>query len=178
MKILAAQKYEIIEPISFEIDREYMINLLPKLEWKQYTHKNGKVISNYQYAHYHNDQLEGFIDIMPMLKNCKWRTSFVKLTGSELEWHTDKNNKCAIIWGLKGWEDSCTYFNPGRKDGGRADHYKKWVYRDAIIDTTKEHKVVLHKGEKITYKISIIDKDFNWLCTEWAKAYKGFKFNK
>ena len=175
MKTLAQPKYEIIQPIWFEPDREYLLDVVSKLKWKQYTHKNGKVIDNYKYAHYHDDQLQGFIDIMPMLRQCKWRSSFVKITGSELEWHTDKNNKCAIIWGLKGWEDSCTYFNPGRIDGGRADHYRKWVYKDAIMDTTVQHKVKLKSGEKIIYKISIIDKDFQWLCNSWAKVYKGFK---
>jgi len=175
LKILAPRKYEIIQPIWFEPDREYLLDIVSKLEWNQYVHKNGKRIDNYKFAHYHDDQLQGFIETMPFLRKCKWRSSFVRITGSELEWHTDKNNKCAIIWGLKGWEDSCTFFNPGRIDGGKPAHYRKWVYKDAIMDTTVQHKVELKSGEKIIYKISIIDKDFQWLCTEWAKAYKGFK---
>ena len=178
MKTLAPQKYEIIQPIHYDIDREYMLNIASKVKWKGYIHKNGKRIDNYEFAHYHDDQIQGFIDTMPMLKKCKWRSSFVKMTGNELEWHTDKNNKCAIIWGLKGWENSCTYFNPGRIDGGRADHYGKYVFKDYIMDTTVEHKVKLKSGEKIIYKISIIDKNFDWLIEKWEMTYKAFKISK
>ena len=174
MKTLVQPKYEIIKPISFEPDREYLLDIVSKLEWKQYVHKNGKRIDNYKFAHYHDDQLEGFIDTMPFLRKCKWRSSFVKMTENELEWHTDKNNKCAIIWGLQGWKDSCTYFrSPNHSIIGY--HFHKWVYKDAIMDTQVEHKVDLGKQGKTIYKISVIDKDFQWLCNQWATHYSGFK---
>jgi len=176
LKTLAPRKYEIIQPIWFEIDREYMCEVAKGLTWKQYIHKNGERIDNYTFAHYHDDQIQGFIDTMPFLQQCKWRSSFVRMTGDELEWHTDKNNKCAIIWGLSGWKDAMTIFNT-RKSGDRHDHRRKWVYKDAIMDTQVEHKVRLGEKSKMIYKISIIDKDFQWVCRAWAKHYGGFRFD-
>ena len=175
-KMKKVDTYKMLQPISFEIDREYMLDISYKLKWSKYTHKNGKVIPNYFYAHYHDDQIEGFIDTMPFLRECKWRSSFVKMTESELEWHTDKGAKCAIIWGLQGWQDSCTHFLPHNQVlGNRADHVRKWVYKDALMDTQIRHKVSLGKQGKTIYKISILDKNFTWLYKQWKKHYKGFK---
>ena len=88
-----------------------------------------------------------------------------------------KGNKCAIVWGLQGWKESCTYFRPkGHIGGNRADHERKWVYQNAIIDTSTEHKVVVKSKEKIMFKLSIIDKDFDWVCTNWSNSFKGFKY--
>ena len=171
-------EYNTIQPIHFRADTEYLLDIASRLKKKSYTHKDGNHIENYKFAHFHNDQIQGFLDTMPFLKKCKHRTSFVWLDkNTYLPWHTDKNNKCAVIWSLQGWEDSCTHFRPlGHIGGNRADHERKWVYTDAIIDTQAEHSVKVGKQDKIMFKLSIIDKDFHWVCNEWANAYKGFKF--
>lgn len=177
MKRVNKSKYENCQPIWFDADVEYIQSLYPKLKWQKYTHKNGKVIPNYEYAKYHDDQLQGFYDCMPFLKYCKYRASIVRITGSELEWHTDKNSQCAIIWGLDNWGTSCTYFLPeGHEGGNRGDHVRKWVYKNAIVDTSIEHKVILKESPKIIFKISIDNRSFAWLCKQWAKCYGGFKY--
>jgi len=43
-------------------------------------------------------------------------------------------------------------------------------------ETSPEHKVVVKSKEKIMFKLSIIDKDFDWVCTNWSNCFKGFKY--
>jgi hypothetical protein len=173
-------RWQLLQPIHFRADTEYLLDKANKLKKRAYTHKTGQAIDNYKFAHFHNDQIQGFLDTMPFLKNCKYRTSFVWLEkDTVLPWHTDKGNKCAVVWGLQGWQQSCTYFRPkGHIGGNRADHERKWVYQNAIIDTSTEHKVVVKSKEKIMFKLSIIDKDFDWVCTNWSNSFKGFKFSQ
>lgn len=181
MKTLARPKYEIIQPIHYRADVEYLLDKANKLKKRDYTHKDGTKVPNYKFAHYHDEEIEGFLETMPFLSKCKYRTSFVWLTkNSILPWHTDKDNKCAIIWSLAGgWDNSTTYFrHPSQSGGNRADHDRKWVYKDAIIDTQIEHKVKVRKEDKVMFKISILDKDFQWLVNEWKTCYKGFKISR
>ena len=181
LKTFQQPKYEIIQPISFRADVEYLLDRANKLKKKDYTHKDGTKVSNYKFAHYHDEGIEAFLETMPFLEKCKYRTSFVWLTkNSELPWHTDKNNKCAIIWSLAGgWTNATTYFRKASQVGGnRADHDRKWVYQDAIIDTQIEHKVKIRNEDKIMFKVSIIDKDFQWLVKQWETHYKGFKISR
>jgi len=168
LKTLARPKYEIIQPIHYRADVEYLLDKANKLKKRDYTHKDGTKVPNYKFAHYHDDEIQGFLETMPFLTQCRYRTSFVWLTkNTELPWHTDKNNKCAIIWTLASAKDSCTYF-------------RKWkgTYKDALFDTQKEHKVKVGSKDKIMYKISIVDKDFQWLVNQWETCYKGFKLKR
>ena len=157
-----------------------MLPIAEKLNRRPYKHKDGKVVEEYQFGKYMDDQIEGFLETMPMLPHCKYETSFVYLKGnSELDWHTDKGTKCAIIWGLKNWKTSCTYFNPkGHTGGNRHDYTRKYVYRDYLMDTTTEHKVKMSGGEKIIWKISIKDRSFEWLIMNWEKAFKKIKWQQ
>ena len=180
MKTYQAPKYENIVPINFNIDTEYMLPIAERLKRNPYVHKDGRVVEEYQFGKYMDKEIAGFIECMPFLDHCKYATSFVYLKeNSELDWHTDKGTQCAIIWGLKNWQTSCTYFLPkGHEFGNRHDHIRKYVYKDYIMDTTVEHKVNVQAGEKIIWKISIKDKSFDWLTMNWAKCYNGFKWQQ
>lgn len=156
---------EKIQPIVYDIDREYIQSILKYCEWIPYYHTKGEHIPNYYYAKYHDDQIEGFIDTMPFIKKVPHRKSIVKLTkNTTLPWHTDKNSKCAIIWGISGWETSCTYLGES-----------KWVYKDALLNTLIKHKVVVGKEDKIIYKVSFPNHDFKWLQKQFVDYYRGFK---
>jgi hypothetical protein len=168
-------RFENYQPIHMEIDKEYLLDKVKYLKWNTYIHKNKKTIDNYKYAKYHDEQIQYFLNLLPFLSDCKWSTSFVSITGNDLEWHTDKETQCAIIWTLKGYPDSCTYVRPfGVTGGGRDDKVQKFVYEDYILDTSLEHKVVL-KRDKLIFKISILNKDFNWVVLQWSKMGKGLK---
>ena len=90
----------------------------------------------------------------------RWNMKFVYIpSGAVLDWHVDKGTKCAINWLINNSKASIEF-----RDG-------KYQYKTAIIDTSKEHRVVDLAGERILFKVSCWDMTYNELCQNFINRY-------
>lgn len=174
MRKYQPQRFENILPISFEIDREYLLDVANKLRTKDFFYK-GEHIPNYRYAHYTDASLKYFLNHSIGFPDMglKYRSSFVFLQkGTILPWHKDKNNKCAFIWVLN--EDrSCVEFRDPPSDLTTlrpVQTSRKYVYKDAIIDTQKEHRVKIEQ-DRILFKVSILNHSFGETCSRYGQKF-------
>ena len=79
----------------------------------------------------------------------KTNVSFYRLTAnSTLPWHVDTDTKCSINFILNGDASPVSY---------RSGDY---TYKQALIQTNIEHSVMNGNKDRILYKISIFDMDF------------------
>ena len=75
--------------------------------------------------------------------------SFYRLLANEtLPWHIDTDTKCAINFILNGDAAPVLY------ESG------SYTYKQALIQTNIQHKVIKGNKDRILYKISIFDMDF------------------
>jgi hypothetical protein len=80
--------------------------------------------------------------------------SFYRLLANEtLPWHIDTDTKCAINFILNGDAAPVLY------ESG------SYTYKQALIQTNIQHKVINGNKDRILYKISIFDMDFEDVAT-------------
>jgi len=76
--------------------------------------------------------------------------SYYRLLANEtLPWHTDTGTKCSINFILNG-ESAPVIYESG-----------EYTYKQALIQTDINHKVINGNKDRILYKISIFDMDFS-----------------
>ena len=145
-------------PIAFDLDKEFLFEKALQKPRKVF-YFEGKARDNYYYAPFEPEWLKDYIQKSFGLKG-RWNMKFVYIpSGVVLDWHVDKGTKCAINWLINNSSASIEF-----KNG-------KYQYESAIIDTSKEHRVVDLAGERILFKVSCWDMTYNELCQNFIKRY-------
>jgi len=88
---------------------------------------------------------------------------FVFLTPANktLNWHIDKGTKCAINWVInKPLTDAVLEY----KDGS-------YIYKAAIVNTSRKHRVTNLEFERILFKVSCFDMTYEELCTKYNTQF-------
>ena len=88
---------------------------------------------------------------------------FVYLTPANktLNWHVDKGTKCAINWVInKPLDEAILEYRD-----------MKYIYKAAIINTSKEHRVTNLEFERILFKVSCFDMTYEELCTKYITQF-------
>ena len=88
---------------------------------------------------------------------------FVFLTPGNrvLNWHVDKGTKCAINWVI----------NKPLNDAVLEYRDSKYVYKAAIVNTQKEHRVTNLEFERILFKVSCFDMTYKELCRRYNTQF-------
>ena len=155
------QKYEKnCFPIAFDLDKEFLFEEALKRPRKRFYYK-GKVRSNYYYTPYEPNFLKKYIKNTFEIQG-RWNMKFVYISpGANLDWHIDKGTKSSINWVINNSKAELQYRD------------KNYSYTSAILDTSKEHRVVNLKQERIIFKVSCFDMEYEQLCERFYKKFIG-----
>ena len=88
---------------------------------------------------------------------------YIQRKGMRLPFHCDRGTMCAVNLILNESQDTIEFRVNDRIYENR--------YESALIDTQTEHQVVTVKGDRILFKMSILDKSFND-CREAYVRYR------
>ena len=145
-------------PIAFDLDKEYLFEQALKRPRKKF-YFEGKERSDYYYAPYEPEFLKKYIEEAFGLRG-RWNMKFVYLPASgKLDWHIDKGTKCSINWVINNSRAQVEYRD------------RRYDYTSAILDTSKEHRVVNLAGERILFKVSCWDMTYNELCNIFINKF-------
>ena len=149
--------------IKYELDKEYLEKVAYTLTRKLFYYK-GKEVVGYHYAPWNNPGVEKELNSVFGLKG-RYNIKFIFLQpGTNLDWHTDKGTKSAVIWKMNG--DEPLQFRD-----------KQYFYHAAIVDTTKEHKVPGFAGERVLFKLSCFDMEYEELASNFATRFMNYEKN-
>ena len=114
--------------------------------------KNWRVLKrNFDYA----EKLNAFFNVngKPRFINQK--------AGVELPFHIDVETKCSLNFLLKDESPSPITYESG-----------DYFYKSALLNTTKKHGVFNKQKDRLLFKLSIFDEDFNSVKNKVKKALK------
>ena len=149
-------------PINFDLDTEYLYNEALKRPRKVFYYPKLGKVTGYHYAPFEPEWLKEYIQRNFCIKG-KFNMKFVFLTPANrtLNWHVDKGTKCAINWVInKPLTDAVLEY----KDGS-------YIYKAAIVNTEKEHRVTKLEFERILFKVSCFDMTYEELCTRYNTQF-------
>lgn len=161
------QKLEKLPPncllIKYELDKEYLEKVAYTLPRKKFYYK-GKEVWGYHYAPWNNTEVEEQLKSIFSLRG-RYNMKFIFLrAATHLDWHTDKGTKSAVIWKMSG--DDPLQFRE-----------KEYFYDTAIVDTTKQHRVPGLADERILFKLSCFDMEYEELAGNFAKKFMNYEKN-
>ena len=160
------QKLEKIPPnclvIRYDLDYEYLEKVAYTLPRKKFYYK-GEEIWGYHYAPWEHKVLDELKSIFNPRGRYNFKFIFLR-AATQLDWHTDKGTKSAVIWKLSG-NDPLEFRD------------KKYFYDTAIVDTTKEHRVAGLADERILFKLSCFDMEYQELASNFARKFMNYEKN-
>ena len=146
--------------IKYDLDYEYLEKVAYTLPRKLFYYKN-KLVEGYHYAPWEDKVLDEVVNIFQPKGRYNFKFIFLQ-PFTNLDWHTDKGTKSAVIWKLNG-KDSLDY------------REKSYHYMTAIVDTTKEHRVKGIHSERVLFKLSCFDTTYEELAGNFAKKFMGYE---
>ncbi len=94
---------------------------------------------------------------------------YIQQKGFTLPWHRDRGTLSAVNFVLSTSKDPIEY----RKIANGQEYIEKFEYQNAIIDVQIDHQIRATNGERVLFKLSLPDIDFDTAKNRYDKYYIG-----
>lgn len=144
--------------IDFPVDYKYLLQKFEEATFKPIKYY-GIPISNFLVSKIKNDL---YVNSILNQLNINGSPRFVNVPANKgLPTHIDMKTQCSINFLLEDYQDPIIF--------GLLPPYKKFIYKSAIIDTSKFHSVKATNYDRKIFKISIFQESFDTICKQLNK---------